>query len=335
MMTCFKLYSACIPVKGASRSIICNLEKGNFNYIPNSLYDILTEYKNCNIEKIKDDFDERSHAELDKHFSFLTENGFGFWCDTPEEFIDMELDWDRSPCITNAIIDINDTSKYDVSEVIRQLDDFRCEALQFRFFSVISIEEIHQILSTTIQSNFMSIELYLKYDPVYNESFLKDLCKKYERIRFLIVHSSPEEKIISSKDDHYHAWYDKTELKDESHCGNISRKYFSPNISLFTESQHFNNCLNRKISVDKEGNIKNCPSMLSSYGNIQDTSLKQALEKQGFKDVWTIRKDEIEVCRDCEFRYICTDCRAYTSDSRNKYSKPSKCTYDPYTTIWA
>jgi len=334
-MTCFKLYSACVPVKGASRSIICNLEKGNFNYIPNTLCDVLVEYKNCSIDIIKGDFDESSHAELDKHFSFLIENGFGFWYDKPEEFPDMQLDWDHSSPITNAIIDVNDSSKYDISEVIRQLDDFRCEALQLRFFNVISIEEINQILSTTYESNFMSIELYLKYHPIYSDSFLKDLCKKYERIRFVIVHSSPEEKIVSSDDDYYYAWYDKTELKDESHCGNISRKYFSPNILLFTESQHFNNCLNRKISVDKEGNIKNCPSMLTSFGKIQHTSLKEALEKPGFKNNWTIRKDEIEVCKDCEFRYICTDCRAYTSNPKDKYAKPAKCTYDPYTATWA
>ncbi|GCC51544.1 grasp-with-spasm system SPASM domain peptide maturase [Chryseotalea sanaruensis] len=334
-MTCFKLYSACIPVRGASRSIICNLVKGNFNYIPNTLYDILADYKNCNIEKIENDFDERSHKELHKHFNFLVENGFGFWCDKPEEFIDMELDWDRSSPITNAIIDIDNLSKYDVSEVIRQLDNFRCEALQIRCFSVISIEEINRILSVTTESNFISIELYLKYNPIYNESFLKDLCEKHKRIRFAIIHSSPEEKVISSDDDYYYAWFDKTELKDESHCGNISRKYFSPNILLFTESQHFNNCLNRKISVDKEGNIKNCPSMLMSYGKIQNTSLKEALEKKGFTDNWIIKKDEIEVCKDCEFRYICIDCRAYTSDAKNKYSKPAKCTYDPYRTTWS
>ena len=74
--------------------------------------------------------------------------------------------------------------------------------------------------------------------------------------------------------------------------------------------------------------------MTKSYGNIRDTTLHEAIEKQGFKDLWYIHKDQIEVCKDCEFRHICTDCRAYIQDPNNIYSKPAKCSYDPYTATW-
>jgi len=106
------------------------------------------------------------------------------------------------------------------------------------------------------------------------------------------------------------------------------------NIESFTEAQHHNTCLNRKISIDSEGNIKNCPSMKESYGNIRDTTLQEALEKPGFKKYWNINKDQVEVCKDCEFRYICTDCRAYLEAPENIYSKPLKCGYNPYTCEW-
>lgn len=62
------------------------------------------------------------------------------------------------------------------------------------------------------------------------------------------------------------------------------------------------------------------------------TSLRQALEKENFKDVWSISKSRIKVCKDCEFRHICTDCRAYIDDPNDIYSKPLKCGYDPYST---
>ena len=74
--------------------------------------------------------------------------------------------------------------------------------------------------------------------------------------------------------------------------------------------------------------------MTKSYGNIRDTTLKEAIEKEGFKDMWFIHKDQIDVCKDCEFRHICTDCRAYIQDPNNIYSKPAKCSYDPYTATW-
>jgi radical SAM protein with 4Fe4S-binding SPASM domain len=50
--------------------------------------------------------------------------------------------------------------------------------------------------------------------------------------------------------------------------------------------------------------------------------------------VWEITKNQIEICKDCELRYICQDCRAYTIDENNKYSKPLKCKYDQYQAVW-
>lgn len=73
--------------------------------------------------------------------------------------------------------------------------------------------------------------------------------------------------------------------------------------------------------------------MKHSYGHIQHTKLKECLEKEDFKKLWHIKKDEIEICRDCEFRYLCPDCRVFTI-SDNLYSKPKKCNYDPYKNSW-
>lgn len=117
-------------------------------------------------------------------------------------------------------------------------------------------------------------------------------------------------------------------------CGSISANFFEANLLNYSESLIFNNCLHGKISIDAEGNIKNCPSMPESFGNIRDTTLMEAIEKPGFKKYWNITKDQIAVCKDCEFRYICTDCRAYKEDPDDDYSKPLKCGYDPYTGVW-
>jgi len=65
------------------------------------------------------------------------------------------------------------------------------------------------------------------------------------------------------------------------------------------------------------------------------TSLAAALSLPDFKKYWQIRKDQIEVCKDCEFRHICTDCRAYTETPDNVYAKPLKCGDDPYNNQWS
>ena len=75
------------------------------------------------------------------------------------------------------------------------------------------------------------------------------------------------------------------------------------------------------------------------FGNIKNTSLEEALGQPDFKKYWNLTKDHIEVCKDCEFRYICTDCRAYTERTHTRsegldISKPLKCGYNPYTGEW-
>jgi SPASM domain peptide maturase of grasp-with-spasm system len=95
-----------------------------------------------------------------------------------------------------------------------------------------------------------------------------------------------------------------------------------------------NTCLNCKLSIDKNGDIKNCPSIKESFGNISTTSINKVLENSNFKKYWNIKKDEIAVCKDCEFRHICTDCRAYLENPEDIYSKPLKCGYNPYTNEW-
>ena len=91
--------------------------------------------------------------------------------------------------------------------------------------------------------------------------------------------------------------------------------------------------MNRKIAIDVKGEIKNCPSIPKSYGNVKNTSLLQVASEKDFQQLWQVKKDNIAVCKDCEFRHVCTDCRAFTEDGE-LYGKPSKCNYDPYTATW-
>ena len=72
--------------------------------------------------------------------------------------------------------------------------------------------------------------------------------------------------------------------------------------------------------------------MNENFGHISNISLLSVVENLEFKKKWNIKKDQIEICKVCEFRYICTDCRAYTTDGL--YSKPLKCNYDPYKGEW-
>ena len=67
--------------------------------------------------------------------------------------------------------------------------------------------------------------------------------------------------------------------------------------------------------------------MKTSFGNIDRNNIVDVAISTVFQRHWQITKEQIRVCRDCEFRMICSDCRAFLHDD---YAKPAKCDYDPY-----
>jgi len=74
--------------------------------------------------------------------------------------------------------------------------------------------------------------------------------------------------------------------------------------------------------------------MREIYGNIKFDSLLSIPERDDFKKYWDINKSKITICSDCEYRSVCTDCRAYLANPNDMYSKPRKCNYDPYSGTW-
>ncbi len=336
-----KLYSNCIPVKGKSRSVVCDLQRRRFEFIPNELYDFLQEYNGAAIDEIRNDYDEDSQVIINEYLNFLQEKNYLLVCDEEEVewFPKFEMTWHSSSLIENAIIDVDAESEHDYKNIIDQLGDLGCCAVVYRFFARVEQQELDYLLSLTARSCIEAIQIIMPYQLEVDIVDFEKIVDKYPRVNSLLFHSVPEEKEGELEELNEHTdkkiGFTLQKINSSTHCGFISPAYFRVNLKTFTESQSFNNCLNKKISVDVDGNIKNCPALPDSYGNIKTVSFEEALQIEGFKKMWTINKDQIEVCKTCEFRYICSDCRAFTEDNNTPFSKPIKCSYNPETMSWA
>lgn len=332
----FKLYGQCVPVKGARRSIICDLQRDNYEFIPNALYAILTDHSDKRFEEILAAQGIEHKSTLTDYFTFLENNEFGFWTNTPEHFPPNSTEWHHAGAINNAILDRNSGSTYAFKTVFDQLDEIDCEHLQLRFYDEVGFDDLVNTLALLDKSGIVSVEIIKKYSPEITAEKYAFLLRRFLRITNIFIHSAPENKTwydANVDGPLIHVVYLKNKLESEAHCGQVSEAYFAINRDAFYEALQYNSCLNKKIAIDKNGEIKNCPSMNLSYGNIHSTKLKEALRHDTFKQQWTVNKDQISICRDCEFRYICTDCRAYTAAGKTN-GKPNKCDYDPYTATW-
>lgn len=325
------LYSHCILVDGASRSLINDVHYSKYQAIPNSLFEILTKYKGQSIQAIKDKYNNQYDEVIEEYFDFLVKSDFTFMTNNLLNFPEISKEWESSKIITNGIFEI--TKIENIEKGIQNFISLNVEALELRFYEVLLNEDLNAILNYFEYTQIKTINLHIKYSEVLKKEDIVELSKNQARISSIIIYESPFEESFKTDWLTNISFLKTTGILSEM-CGLIHPNYFACNLPHFTESQHYNTCLNRKISIDVNGEIKNCPSMKKSFGNIKDTTLEEALEKPGFKDLWAIKKDDIEVCKDCEFRHICTDCRAFIKDPENIYSQPAKCPYNPYIAKW-
>lgn len=106
------------------------------------------------------------------------------------------------------------------------------------------------------------------------------------------------------------------------------------NENQFNENHFYNSCWNGKIAITAKGDIIPCIFARDEIvGNIRLDTIKSISENIIKK--WSITKDNIEVCKDCEYRYCCHDCRPIAKGIEGSiYAKYPRCCYDPYNGKW-
>ncbi len=332
----FILFTDCITVKGVNRSTILDLTRGVYYLIPNDLWSILNKEQGNTIEEIIIKYGTQNEDIVLGYFEFLTKRELIFFNSNKNLFPKINLkNWDIPSTIYQAIIDFKENFDCINFDVFHSLASLGCKYIQLRFYKNVNINEITEILENTVGLNILGIDLILKKHDGLSISELKRI-NKFLNVNNIFFYNANELKNDQSFDTKspFNIYSFKDDISSHKQCGNISSSYFNVNLSNVSNSIKNNSCLNKKISIDSDGNIKNCPSMTESFGNIKTTRLESVVKNEKFRKYWSISKDKIDVCKTCEFRYICTDCRAYIEQPNDLYSKPLKCGYDPKTNVW-
>lgn len=323
-----RIFPCCHITHGYSSGIISDPQRRNFFKVPLALLDIF-ECANEPYWQLISKMDDTSVHTVEEYLSFLEEHELIYNLEPEEEsfFPSISMDWDYPGHIMTSIIVVAKKLSDYWDSIVEQLDWLLCHSLSL----IINLWDKHllnvifeKLTYSSIESVILNIDLDDR-EQLNMEELYAIMQANRQIVKVIVWGSDSDEQ--SSKDS-------SIVFRVGHYSNNCCELNFVNNLPFFTEAQHHNTCLNRKICIDENGDIKNCPAMKKSYGNIRDTTLKEAIEKPGFKDCWTICKDQIDVCKDCEFRYMCTDCRAFIKDPANPYSQPAKCTYNPYICLW-
>lgn len=343
----FVLYTNCRLVNGVKRCLLIDYNQNIAYYISREYYQFIHYINGKEVDMIRKEMeDEESIRNFDDFIQQMVSRQLAFLTEMPELFppISLALNDDKNG-LRNAIIELDDTCFNEASfELLcHDLSELNCKDIQIRLHSPLNLCFLSLILSKLDETEALYVEIHLTYTTDVIEKQIKDFIEHWAIVSNVFVYNSPsvyKTQVVNEIEGYalislgtiYFLNYpfDNGKCCGQIFLENLDFTGFETNNLLMQK----NGCLYKKVAIDINGNIHNCPSMPQTYGNICDTRLASILHNKQFTKCWNINKDKIKVCRDCEFRYNCTDCRAFLSDPSDPCSKPAKCGYNPCKCIW-
>ena len=296
-------------IKGYLRTAIYDLQRETYDFMPNVIYEklIVLEHQNkATIESVCDG------DEL-QWLSFLLDQEYAFYI--PEVFKDnfpsLSLKYSTPSLLTNAIIEVIDYKK---QYHLTHLEALNCKHLAFYFVTPpIDEEELISFIKLNLaELTFNAVDLIFQSIPLS----LLDKIKTLATSTFNEVH--------------------QVDIKPESPEAFIPK--FMLNQLTYLESLHANTYFNRKIFVDRNEDIFNGLETTTKFGNLKQltnrTDFKDLLEQGEITHLWNINKNDVDVCRDCEFRHMCIDNRIPKQRKDGSFYHEKECAYNPYTAQW-
>lgn len=118
----------------------------------------------------------------------------------------------------------------------------------------------------------------------------------------------------------------------------MSKKKISPiGMYKFLNNLEYHPCLGHTLTVCYNGNIIPCPMMRKhSFGNVRSKDLCTIIKEKWdyINKFWTLNLDGIKKCKNCEFRYVCNDCRALEENLTGDLVGKMMCNYNPNEGVW-
>ncbi|MCX2493437.1 hypothetical protein OQX63_08150 [Pedobacter sp. PF22-3] len=312
----------CVPVSGYNRSIIYDLGRKDYYFISNAHYDILKTDGLINFDMIPD-LSERSEL-----INYLLNLEIIFEVASAQEE-------KRFPKISKALHQVNELTHAVVH--VNTSNNF------IGFISQTPLQNL-SIISPRLDNDvikMMKSFAHLEIDSIYLyiEMFDAESFDQYERefarqtALFSVNFFGLDSAQTKLKDNIYYNFFTES-FADYQRLLTIDKLFV--NQDFFLEAYNKHTYYNGKIYIDQSGNIKNGLNNIKSFGNINlmgYDEFHQIINSKLFLTLGNINKEDTLVCRNCEFRYMCTDVRVPEKEAKYWFHR-SECAYNPYISKW-
>ncbi len=107
------------------------------------------------------------------------------------------------------------------------------------------------------------------------------------------------------------------------------------NLTHFLHARRFNAAFHMHIDISAKGALAEGNGVSRAIGQLDATDpLKSLLDSETKRGLDGAKKDRTHICRDCEFRYMCTDPREPLQADGSEWYHATECKYNPYICKW-
>ncbi len=331
----YKIHEEIRLIKGVLRGIAYDLNRKNYDFLPNILIDILYKFNGQSLSALKRELIQVSDKTIaQEYLDFLLEKEYIFLMkkEYMPLFPELDLTWKMPATIYSAILDIDDEKLIFQNKIIEQLEDLSCKHIIFRFIKSCNFSQIGNFLQRYKSTGFQSFNIWINIPENFDIKSLEELCQLNPKIVYVNLFNYKGKKTDKLSLNHpllikYHTGH----WEDSNDCL-VNIKNFKVNIAMFTESLTYNTYFNQKIYIDRNGSIRNSPNCVV-VGNVNQISIASTITDK-LKFLWTSSKDKTIVCRECEFRYMCQDSRIPILLGNGNFFFEQECNYNPYIAKW-
>ena len=305
------MYAHCIPIKGKEQGAIYNFHTGNIIPVPNSMIALIDYMKIYTTGECKDIVD--SEASYWEYFNYLKQNDLAFLTSEPTRFPPIKPIFYSPECVKQAVIEYV-IGGFDDKKLFSNLNTLLCKHVELRLpDNNLTSSQLETIISNTIKSTIRSIDIHCKFNSLLNETDLESLTARYKKINFINLYGAPNNNVNAKSYIRFTTADYETLI-----TRNFPKDVLIVNMPYFSESHDYNPYYNKKICVDKNGNIKNCLRHKKTFGNIDNSNeILNIHNNDDFTFLWKIKPDLIEGVKESELRY----CTLYSQNVKVEHDK--------------
>lgn len=296
----YSIYPHCFIVRGKEQSIVYNSQRCDITFISNDIVELIEQFQILSIAELEKLY-KNCWEDYCGIVNFLKSKKLLFIKSEKDIFPDINLEYSVPEHITYMVVEYS--QKIDFCKILTSIEQLLVKYIEIRFISLLSkqdIEDLKKYMAMLSISPIKSIQIISDYNNQREIMNLLD-CSDFPKVISLIFYDSPNNRCCSFEGKSIE--YTKVDYDSIRKFNNDFNKNLILAFPFFLEAKNYNTYYNKRVCIDKDGNIKNCLKQSNFFGNIRVDNLRDIVSRKDFQELWFASPDKIVDVKDNSLRY--------------------------------